>query len=316
MKLDSEHLEILSVIVEKGGLTEGAEALGKSQPSVSRSMALLEDRIGMPLFEPGRRPLRPTELGVTLARLGARIRTANQEACLLVRRFRQGLAGRLRVGGSPIFMDGVVASMIAEFQSRHADVQIDQSYGYLDTLEAGLRNGGLDVAILPLHSSQVPPDMDFAPLLSGNNVIACRAGHPLTRTRGITLSDIAPFAWIAPPANSPLYRDLQRALKSIGQDDFRVNFSGGTLASIQSVLAGSDALTVLPYSVVFLSRRTVPLDTLPLKIDHPDRQLGVLTMAERQGPPAVRQFNAFLQAECERLQARMDHEQQVTRRRG
>ncbi|GAB1479322.1 LysR family transcriptional regulator [Paracoccaceae bacterium] len=314
--MDSEHLEILSVIVEKGGLTEGAEALGKSQPSVSRSMALLEDRIGMPLFEPGRRPLRPTELGATLARLGARIRTANQEASVLVQRFRQGLAGRLRVGGSPIFMDGVVATMIAEFQSRHADVQIDQSYGYLDTLEAGLRNGGLDVAILPLHSSQVPADMDFAPLLSGNNVIACRAGHPLTRARGITLADIAPFAWIAPPANSPLYRDLQRALKSIGQDDFRVNFSGGTLASIQSVLAGSDALTVLPYSVVFLSRRTVPLETLPLKIDHPDRQLGVLTMAERQGPPAVRQFNAFLQAECERLQARMDHEQQVTRRRG
>ena len=246
MKMDSEHLEILSVIVEKGGLTEGAEALGKSQPSVSRSMALLEDRIGMPLFEPGRRPLRPTELGATLARLGARIRAANQEASLLVRRFRQGLAGRLRVGGSPIFMDGVVATMIAEFQSRHADVQIDQSYGYLDTLEAGLRNGGLDVAILPLHSSQVPPDMDFAPLLSGNNVIACRAGHPLTRARGITLADIAPFAWIAPPANSPLYRDLQRALKSIGQEDFRVNFSGGTLASIQSVLAGSDALTVLP----------------------------------------------------------------------
>ncbi len=316
MKLDSEHLEILSVIVEKGGLTEGAEALGKSQPSVSRSMALLEDRIGMPLFEPGRRPLRPTELCASLARLGARIRSANQEASLLVRRFRQGLAGRLRVGGSPIFMDGVVATMIADFQSRHSDVQIDQSYGYLDTLEAGLRNGGLDVAILPLHPSQVPADMDFAPLLSGNNVIACRAGHPLTRARAITLSDIAPFAWIAPPANSPLYRDLQRALKSIGQEDFRVNFSGGTLASIQSVLAGSDALTVLPYSVVFLSRRTVPLEALPLKIDHPDRQLGLLTVADRQGPPAVRQFTGFLVAECQRLQARMDHEQQVTRRRG
>ena len=59
MKLDSEHLEILAAIVEQGGLTEGAEALGKSQPSVSRSVALLEARIGLPLFEPGRRPLRP-----------------------------------------------------------------------------------------------------------------------------------------------------------------------------------------------------------------------------------------------------------------
>lgn len=315
MKIDSEHLEILAAIVEHGGLTEGAEALGKSQPSVSRSMSLLEDRIGMPLFEPGRRPLRPTDLGSSLARLGARIHAANQEASLLVRRFRQGLAGRLRIGGSPIFMDGVVAAMVAEFQSRHADVQIDQSYGYLDTLETGLRNGGLDVAILPMHPSQVPQDMDFAPLLSGNNVIACRAGHPLTRARGITLTDIAPYAWIAPPQNSPLYRDLLQALKSIGQEDFRVNFSGGMLASIQSVLAGSDALTVLPYSVVFMSRRTFPLDVLPLKIDHPDRQLGLLTLTDRQGPPAVQQFISFLLAECARLQARMDHEQQVTRRR-
>ncbi len=316
MKLDSEHLEILAAIVEKGGLTEGADALGKSQPSVSRSMALFEERIGMPLFEPGRRPLRPTELGASLARLGARIRNANQEASLLVQRFRQGLAGRLRVGGSPIFMDGVIAAMIAEFQSRHSDVQIDQSYGYLDGLEAGLRNGGLDLAILPLHPAQVPLDMEFTPLLSGNNVITCRAGHPLTRRRAITLADIEPFAWIAPPANSPLYRDLQRALKSIGQEDFRVSFSGGTLASIQSVLTGSDTLTVLPYSVVFLSRRNMALEALPLKIDHPDRQLGLLTVTDRQSPPAVRQLTTFLQGECQRLQARMDHEQQITRRRG
>lgn len=316
MKIDSEHLEILAVIVEKGGLTEGAEALGKSQPSVSRSMALLEDRIGMPLFLPGRRPLRPTELGQSLARLGARIRTANQEASQMVQRFRQGRAGRLRIGGSPIFMDGVVATMIADFQARHPDVQIDQSYGYFDHLAAGLRNGNLDAAILPLHGAQVPPDMEFLPLLSGRNVIACRAGHPLTRRKAITLADIEPYSWIAPPTDSPLYRDLQRALKSIGQEDFRVNFSGGTLASILSVVTGSDSLTVLPYSVVFLSRRTLPLEALPLKIDHSERQLGMLLSTERQGPPAVRQLVTFLGSEFERLQARMLHEQQVTARRG
>jgi len=315
MKIDSEHLEILAAIVESGGLTEGADAVGKSQPSVSRTIALLEARVGMPLFEASRRPLRPTELGASLARLGSRIRNANKEASLLVQRYRQGLAGRLRVGGSPIFMDGVIASMIAEFQSRHADVQIDQSYGYFDQIEAGLRNGGLDAAILPLDPGQVPPDFEFVPLLAGNNVIACRAGHPLTMTKAITLNHIAPYAWIAPPSNSPLFSDLQRALKSIGQEDFRVNFSGGTLASIQSVLTGSDALTVLPYSVVFLSRRAMQLESLPLKIDHAARHLGVLRMTNRQLPPAVAQLTSFLLSECQRLQARMDHDQQITRRR-
>ena len=62
MKLDPRHLEILAAIVDHGGLTEGAEALGKSQPSVSRTLSQLEARIGAPLFTP-RGALQPTDLG-------------------------------------------------------------------------------------------------------------------------------------------------------------------------------------------------------------------------------------------------------------
>ena len=316
MKLESEHLEILAMIVEKGGLTEGADALGKSQPSVSRTISLLEQRVGAPLFEAGRRPLRPTELGASLARLGSRIHALNTEARLLVDRYRKGQAGRLRIGGTPIFMDGVIASMIAEFQKHHSDVHIEQSYGYLDPLLAQLRNGSLDLAILPLHASQIPQDMEFVSLLAGRNVIACRAGHPLTRKSTITLADIDPYPWIAPPADSPLFRDLQRALVSIGSTDFRVNFSGGTFASISSVLAGSDSLTVLPYSVVFLTRKTTQIEALPLKIEHPNRQLGMLFPRESSAAPALSPFTTFIAAQCRQLEARIQHDQQVTKRRG
>ena len=193
MKLDSEHLEILAVIVEKGGLTEGAEALGKSQPSVSRTMSLLEERVGAPLFEPGKRPLRPTELGESLARLGARIHKLNLEAATMVSNYRRGHTGRLRIAGTPIFMDGVVSTLIADFQSRHTEVQIAQSYGYSDSLTTGLRNGTLDMAIVPMYPGVVPADMAFVPLLPGRNVIACRADHPLTRRSAITLADIVPY---------------------------------------------------------------------------------------------------------------------------
>lgn len=316
MKLESEHLEILAMIVEKGGLTEGAEALGKSQPSVSRTISMLEQRVGAPLFEPGRRPLRPTELGASLARLGGRIHALNLEARDLVERYSKGHAGRLRIGGSPIFMDGVIASMIAEFQRYHNDVHIEQSYGYLDALLAQLRNGTIDLAILPLHASQIPQDMEFIDLLAGRNVIACRAGHPLTRKGTITLSDINPYPWIAPPKDSPLYRDLQRALVSIGSEDFRVNFSGGTFASIASVLAGSDSLTVLPYSVVFMARKTIGLEALPLKIEHPNRQLGLMFPREQTSAPAIAPFKQFITAHCRQLEARIQHDQQVTKRRG
>ena len=316
MKLDSEHLEILAVIVECRGLVEAAERLGKSQPSVSRTMALLEARIGSPLFEPGRRPLRPTELGQSLARIGAGIHAANAEARQLISRYSRGHVGRLRIGGTPIFLDGVISGMIAEFQNCHPDVLIEQSYGYLGDLAGLLRSGGLDMAILPLGGDDVPDDLVFTPVLPGRNVIACRSGHPLMRKQAIRLADLEAFSWIAPPSSSPLHRDLMTAWKAMGRDSFPVRFSGGTLASIQSVLSGSDALTVLPYSVVFMARRRLAIDALPIHIGHPERRLGILHCRDRTASPAQRQLQGWLVTELERLHARIEHEQQVTRRRG
>jgi DNA-binding transcriptional LysR family regulator len=305
MKLDPRHLEILAAIVDRGGLTEGAAALGKSQPSVSRTLSHLEARIGAPLFRPGRRPLQPTEIGIALAEQGRAVLAAGRAAAELVDRHRSGQAGRVRAGGTPIFMDGVVAPMIARFQEGLPGVRVDQSYGYAEELIARLRGGAIDIAVLPLTREGVPADMTFRPILPGLNVIACRQGHPLARRRLLTPGDIAHYPWIAPPPESPLYRDLRRALARIGAGDFRISFSGGSLASVLSVLTGSDSLTVLPYSVVFLLRETSRITALSLEIGHPERVLGLLTPAAEDPAPAVRRFRDFLVAQFDALSRRI-----------
>lgn len=73
MKLDPRHIEILAAVVDSGGMTDGAASLARSQPSLSRTIAMLEARLGTRLFHPGRRPLRPAELGLRLADEGRRI---------------------------------------------------------------------------------------------------------------------------------------------------------------------------------------------------------------------------------------------------
>lgn len=148
MKIDPRQLEILAAIVQAGGLTEGAAALGKSQPSLSRSVAALEARLGSPLFVPGRRPLQPTELGSRLAEAGRRILQAGQAADQAVQSFRAGRA--VRMAGTPVFMDGVIVAMIAGFQAQNPDVRIKQSYGYTPDLAQRVLSGALDLAICPL----------------------------------------------------------------------------------------------------------------------------------------------------------------------
>lgn len=310
MKIDPNHLEMLASVVRHGGLSEGAASLGKSQPSLSRTLANLEKRIGEPLFVRGKRPLQPTELGRLLAAQGQTILDASAIASTALTQYRQGRSGIVRVGGTPFFMDGVVSSKIADFQTQHPEVRIDQTYAYAADLTARLTSGTLDLALCPLAPDAVPEGCLFRPLMAGRNVIACRRGHPLTMKKSLARKDIGDFAWISPPADSPLFSDLKQVLASIGIADFKISFSGGSLNSVLNMTAGSDALTVLPHSVVFAMRTQFDLEALGIKIDHPRRDLGILTVEEVAITPAVRRFCAHVAKAFQSLEATMAHAEQ------
>uniref|UniRef100_UPI0013D816B7 LysR family transcriptional regulator n=1 Tax=Klebsiella pneumoniae TaxID=573 RepID=UPI0013D816B7 len=91
------HLIQLAAVINAGGVTEGAELLGMTQPAVSRTLALLEKRLGEPLFVKGRRPLRPTPCGRALADHGQAMLLSSRKASELVDNFRYGRAGTVRV---------------------------------------------------------------------------------------------------------------------------------------------------------------------------------------------------------------------------
>lgn len=293
MLIDPRHLHILSAIIDSGSLSNGARSMGKSQPSLSRIVSNLEHRLGEPLFVKGKRPLEPTELGNRLAAEGRTIARATQNAQELASRFITGHTGAIRVAGTPIFMDGVISTVIAGFQDAYSELRVDQSYGYSEELIEATRTGTIDVAICPMEANLVPDDIHFQRILRGRNVIACGPGHPLARKRAFRIEDISEYPWITQPAGSPLYRDLRDVLDSIGASDFKVSYSGGTLSSILNVLAGSNALTVLPYSVVYMQPNST-VQSLPIRIGHPKRELGLMWKNDHDLPRATQRFTRFL----------------------
>jgi len=301
MKLDPNHLEILHAIVDRGGLTEGAAALGKSQPSVSRTLAKLEDRIGVKLFEPGRRPLAPTALCLALAQEGRKIQHAGRAASHIMDDYQRGKTGAVKVAGTPFFMDGVISELLAAFQSAAGGVRIDQSYGFPADLLARLNDGGLDLVVMPMRENSVPDNFTFRRILPARNVIACRSEHPLVGNASIRMNDIVDYAWLAPPADSPLYHDLRNALESIGVKEIQISFTGGSLSAIVNMLARSDALTVLPYSVVYMLKRKNALTNLSIRIGDPDRHLGILTNNDAKLSPQAERLRDYLIAKFKTL---------------
>jgi len=301
MKIDERHLIQLAAVVKTGGVTEGAALLGLTQPAVSRTLSMLEKRVGEPLFIKGRRPLQPTPFGLSLAEHGFVMLAASRKASDLVESFRIGKSGVVRVGGTPFFMDALIAGLCADFQTNHPDVRIDQSYGYFPDLRAALKADQIDLAICPIDILDEGSGLEFQQILPGRNVIACRVTHPLLLKRRPQASHLLDYPWVAPPPGSPLLADLRALLLSFGATEIKIRYSGGSLMGVINYLKTVDALTVMPHSVVFAQRREKMITALPITIAHPERALAILKRIDAPRSPAVDQFAAFIRSGFESL---------------
>lgn len=294
MKFDEKHLAQLAAVVEAGGVTEGANLLGLSQPAVSRTLLTLEKRLGEPLFERGRRPLVPTTIGRQLAMHGRVIFEASKKASETAQGFQAGTAGIVRIGGVPYFMDAFISRMIGQFQRIKPDVRVEQSFGHLSELQAELRSGQLDLAICPLNASQAGSAFSFSELLPARNVVAASTSHPLLKKQSLTSNDVLNYPWIAPLSGSPLLADMHSILLSIGVSEVEVRYSGVSLMSALHYLEETNALMVLPYSVVYAFRHQRKIAALPINITQPERALGVLQLSSAPALPAAEKLGAFI----------------------
>lgn len=312
MKIDERHLVQLAAVVKTGGVTEGAALLGLSQPAVSRTLSMLEARIGEPLFIKGRRPLQPTPLGRALADHGQTMLSASRKASDVIESFRVGKSGVVRVGGTPFFMDALIAGMIAEFQDQYPDVRVDQTYGYFLDLRAALHADQIDLAICPIDILDEGSGLEFQQILPGRNVVACRVTHPLLMKRRPQPAHLLDFPWVAPPPGSPLLADLRSMLLSFGATEVKIRYSGGSLMSVVHYMKAADALTIMPHSVVFALRNDKSITALPVPIPHPERALGLLKRSDAPRTPAVDHFSRHISTGFDNLKHLIKrHEQSV-----
>jgi DNA-binding transcriptional LysR family regulator len=262
---------------------------------------MLEARVGQPLFVKGKRPLQPTPLAAQLAAHGRAILTASRRATDTVKGFLSGTKGMVRVGGVPFFMDAMISRMIAEFQNVEPDVTVQQSYGNLPDLTAALEDDLIDLAIVPMGALEAPPGFEFTEILPGRNVVSCRTGHPLLRKLRLQISDLSHYPWVAPLPGSPLMSDLHSILLANGMSEISIRYSGGSLMSVINYMSETNALAVLPFSVVFAQRKEQRVTVLPLDIPQPNRSLGILRRVTPNRPQAADRLASFVCSAFEEL---------------
>jgi DNA-binding transcriptional LysR family regulator len=142
-------------VVEAGSFSAAAKQLRVGQPAVSKTIAQLEDRLGVRLLLRSTHGLTPTEAGRNYYERAKRSIEEAEEAELAARGAGATLSGRLRVCAAITFSRLHVIPRLPLFLSAHPalDVDIVMQDGDLDLVASGI-----DVALRmsPLRDATLP----------------------------------------------------------------------------------------------------------------------------------------------------------------
>lgn len=293
MLIDPRHLEQISIIVDAGTLQIAADRIGTSQPALSRMIRTLESRVGSPLFERSRRPLRATPLGLELANQGRAILVARKRAVELVDDGRKGSFGVLKIGAPPFLCERLVSEVIADFLSSRPSIRIDLVPDYFPGLHQRLFQNQIDIIVGPAKSADpTHSDITLEPLFEDSNVIVGRAGHPLL-VKDISIRDLNSVTWIGHSDRSMLRHDMETALRLLGVRNLRFVFQSESAGAVIELVRRSDCLTVLPSFVVRAGRGN-GLVTLPISLPTADQTIAMVSLADRYEAKLIGDFKAHL----------------------
>src|SRR5437879_3354314 len=118
-------METFVRVVETGSFSAAARDLNTGQPAISKTIAGLEDRLGVRLLVRSTRKLSPTEAGIAFYERALRAITEANEAEAAAHGAGTGLEGRLRVCAPVTFARLHLVPKLGEFLDAHPKLRLE-----------------------------------------------------------------------------------------------------------------------------------------------------------------------------------------------
>jgi DNA-binding transcriptional LysR family regulator len=203
--IDLRRLATLRAVLARGSFSAAGQAIGLTQPAVSRQISLLEREAGTQLVRRTQQGVHPTEAGRLLAghadAIAARLVLAEAQLADLA-----GLrSGHVRLGSfftALVYLSSELATIL---EARHPELfrlQHDVIEDQLVDRATALRRliaGELDVAIVFEHAFEPdpPPEgVELVELFDDPPRVLLPAGHPRAHARSIRPADLAGDTWV------------------------------------------------------------------------------------------------------------------------
>ena len=252
--MDPKLLVHLAVAIDYGSLNRAAHHLGLTQPTLSRSIKIIEDRVGGPVLLRESFGVVATDVGEILAQRGRAVLAEAENADRALRDWREGRRLELNLGVGPLLAATVIPEFIQKAVQSRWPYKLKLSVASAAPLIERLNDGRLDVVLAPsqlrLHNEYLAQDTilpDRLIILAGRK---SRLSKPGVRT---TKSDLEDAKWIIAGARAGIHGTETDIFDRLGIKPRSVEFviSGDLLIPLH-LLRTTDCLIVLPERLFLL----------------------------------------------------------------
>lgn len=310
--MDLNHVSAFVRVVQDGSFTAAARALGLPKSSVSRSIAQLEQDLGVRLLHRTTRKIHLTDAGTAFHNRVSRALLDIDEATSAAADQQRELRGPIKITAPLDLGVWAVASIIARFVRKHPHVSIETR---LSSRVADLVSEGFDLAVRagPLRDqSLVARRIGMLELaLYASSKYVARKGMPqtvqdLAKLDSVVLrTDTGQLSWHLAHLTTGEEVRIEPSLVSITADD--VSFLK------KAVLAGA-GIALLPQFVAIREERAGKLVRVLPEWRFAGSSLHVVYPSARYVPQRVVVFRDFLIGALNKLAARCMAEEEAASR--
>ncbi len=289
MTIDPRSLKTFLSVCRAGSISAAARQMNISQPSISVTIAQLEQSVDTQLFERARSGIKLTPAGSALKRRAEAMETLLQTAEREVSLSKKDIVGPLVVGGTPGALASLVPLAVTVLKETHPRFELQILERTDDLLTELLRNQKIDLAIVTAGIDAVPLDIQEDYILSDPfNLIVGRQNDHLPAA--VRLTDLANARWVLPDALGAFRRQIDALFIAAGAPMPANVIRCDSLLTTKAIVRRTDYVTILPRQIAAAELSIGVLRAVRLKDTKLLWNVGVRKLSERQLPAFAEEF--------------------------
>lgn len=286
--MEWQQLHYFRTLANMQHMTRAAEQLAISQPALSRSIAKLEEELGVPLFDRYGRGIFLNHFGESFLKRVTAMQQEYDKALVELQELNNPAYGEISLGFLHTLGTNIVPDIIQDFRTTHPDVRFHLSQNYSHNQLKLLQSGELDICLLAAIETE-PPVM-WQELWRDELFVVVPRKHRFAKRKSVTLEELEGESFIHLKKGYPLRKTVDKFFKQ-NHLQLQPAFEADEVATITGFIAAGLGISLLPNDENYNPERIVKI---PVKGTVCERIIGLAWMDHQTVLPAVAAFRTHV----------------------